>query len=103
MFAIRADFGKCCWSADYVLGHCEGFRVESSAGRLGYVDGILRRVHSGSPLALRVRTGREGHDPVVVMIGDVLELHAESESILVRTPSRRVRLTPPRRAVLGDA
>jgi hypothetical protein len=84
----KADLGHSCWSAGYVLGHCEGFRVETCEGRLGYVDEVVRAPEGGEPLALRVRTmGRGGSSHVLVMIEDVLELHAEAENIDVRTRS----------------
>jgi hypothetical protein len=85
MVVMKADLGQSCWSADYVLGHCEGFRVESNAGRLGYVEEVVRASESGAPLALRVRTGRGGQPQVIVMIEDALELHAEGECIVTRT------------------
>jgi hypothetical protein len=82
---LKADLGHSCWSPEYVLGHCEGFRVETSEGRLGYVDEVVRAPEGGAPLALRVRTtGRGGSRHVLVMIEDVLALHAEAESIDVR-------------------
>jgi hypothetical protein len=67
-----------------VLGHCEGFRVVSSAGVLGYVEEIVRAPGGGAPLALHIWTGADGRDQPVVMVEDALELRAESESIVIR-------------------
>lgn len=95
----RADLSRSCWSVGYLLDHCEGFRVESSEGRLGYVEEIVRAPEGGAPVALGVWiTGRDAPDHAVVMIEDVLELHAEGERIVARewkkSQARRRRSSP---------
>jgi hypothetical protein len=65
------------------LAHSEGFRVETPAGRLGYVEEVLSERGSGEVLALRVRT-RGGVQYVVA--ADVVELRPERELILARAP-----------------
>jgi hypothetical protein len=44
---------------DYWLTHCEGFRVDSSAGRLGFVE-VVKTDGPGAPPLLVIRAGRLG-------------------------------------------
>ncbi len=85
----KADLGHSCWSADYLLAHCEGYRVESDQGRLGYVEDVVwgpgsRGQPHSEPVALRV-SGRYGR--LTIPVGDVRELHAEGEWIVARVPA----------------
>jgi hypothetical protein len=73
------------WTDAYWLEHCEGFRVDSPDERLGYVEEVLWSDDHHSPTALRVRRGFEKHGTILVGVDDVVQLHQESCSILVRT------------------
>jgi hypothetical protein len=72
------------WTDDYWLRHCEGFRVDTLDGHVGYVDEVVCSDATGAPLALRVRCGFGAGGIVVVRVDDVLELHQDGGSILVR-------------------
>jgi hypothetical protein len=30
-----------CWTAEYLLAHCESYRVESADGKVGYVEEVV--------------------------------------------------------------
>jgi hypothetical protein len=75
-----------CWTADYLLGHCEDYRVESKEGRLGSVEEVVWSPDGSEPLAFRVGTGYQGEGLVTIAMEDVIELHPDGEWILVRAP-----------------
>lgn len=86
---LKVDLGRSCWSADCLLAHCEGYRVESAAGKLGYVEEVVwtpghkwSRPYS-EPAALRV-SGEHGR--FTIPIEDVCELHAEGGWIVAHAP-----------------
>jgi hypothetical protein len=59
---------------DRIAG-CEGYRVDTPGGRLGYVEDVRRDPKSGRPAALVVRAGMRGThllDVPVERIRDVL-------------------------------
>ena len=72
-----------CWTAEYVLAHCERYRVESDQGTLGYVDEVIETEDGTGALGLLVRT-RNGRS-FSIGIDDVLELHPSGERIVVRS------------------
>jgi hypothetical protein len=90
---------------DYWLGHCEGFRVESSKSRIGLVDAIVHAVPSERPDALVVRAGVLGRRVVVVPVGEVAEIRPRQKTLILRTspPSRRDALTDPLRRLRRGA
>lgn len=79
----KVDLGRSCWSADYLLGHCESFRVESVAGRLGYVEEVVWAPDGSKPIALRVSNAR---GCLAIPIANVRELHADGEWLVARAP-----------------
>jgi hypothetical protein len=81
---LNVDLRHSCWSADHLLAHCENYRVESAAGRLGYVEEVIWVPDGSEPAALHV-FGIDGR--LAVPIADVLELHPDGEWIVVRAPS----------------
>lgn len=89
MSAVTADLEHSCWTADHLLAHCEGFRVESSKGTLGYVEEVVWARDGSEPLALHVRTGFGERGLVTLVIEDVLELHPKGERIVVRAQTGR--------------
>jgi hypothetical protein len=69
-----------CWTRAYWLRHCEGYGVESPAGRIGHVDEVVCARASGEPVALRVR-GRRG--TFVVPVERIREILPSVERIVV--------------------
>jgi hypothetical protein len=72
-----------CWTRDYWLRHCEGYAVESSKGRIGYVEEILRAEESGDPAELVVRDGSGERSTVVIPIERIREIRPSCERIVV--------------------
>ena len=79
-----------CWTANHLIGHCEGYRVESNKGTLGYVDEVVWAPDGSEPLALFVRSA-SGEQGLTMMFEGVLELHPNSESIVVRAHTGRAK------------
>ena len=77
----------------YVLAGCEGFRVESSQGLLGWVEETWLG-EADEPVALAVRTidGRDG----LLLAEDVESVLPESEFLVIRPESRLLELDLPR-------
>jgi hypothetical protein len=75
------------------LAGCEGFRVESPHGLLGWVEETWIGP-GGEPAALAVRTidGRDG----LLLAEDVDLVVAESELLLIHSGTRLLELEPPR-------
>ena len=86
---LKVDLEHGCWTAEYLLAHCEGYRVESNEGKLGYVEEVVWAPDGSEPLALRVRTGFDERGLITIMIEGVLELHPNGELIVVRAPTGR--------------
>ncbi len=74
-----------CWTAEYLLAHCERYRIATPERVLGYVDEVILRPDGRRAAALLVRT--EGAKRVAIPVEDVLEVHPSGERIVVR-PSR---------------
>jgi hypothetical protein len=72
---------------DRWLGRCEGFRVESERGRIGYVEEVLFSSEWGPPEFLRVRGGRLGQLRLVITIDEVQAIFPREELIVVRRPT----------------
>ena len=91
-----------CWSADYWLRHCEGFRVTMVDGETGFVDAV-DLTPQGDAKALVVRFGREFTHSVRVPAGAVEALDPVDETIVVgpisdrrrRPASRQLRIPLP--------
>jgi hypothetical protein len=56
---------------DYWLSHCEGYRVDTDEGRLGFVEAVLRGENPPRDTHLAVRAGRLGRRIVLVPISSV--------------------------------
>ena len=89
MSAVKVDLEHSCWTAEYLLAHCESYRVESNEGQLGYVEEVIWAPDGSEPLALRVRTGFGEGGPVTIMVEDLLELDPIGERIVVRAQTGR--------------
>lgn len=72
-----------CWATAYWLEHCDGYRVGSSDGWLGFVEEVIWDSEKERPSKLLVR---ESHDPftlIEVSIHRISEIRPEFEEILV--------------------
>jgi hypothetical protein len=72
------------WSRDYFLGHCEGFRVETPEGRIGFVERVLG--DEDEPETLVVRGGLFGNRLEHVPVAAVVDVEPRAERIRVRAP-----------------
>jgi hypothetical protein len=77
----------------HTLAGCEGFRVESSQGLLGWVEEIwLGPAGETAALAVRTIDGRDG----LLLVEDVESVLVESELLLMTSGSRLLALDFPR-------
>jgi len=74
----RSSLGR-----DYWLRRCQGFRVESPAGRIGTVRGV-RFGSSSEPDILEVRAGLLGRRLLLVPVHEIEEMIPEEKRIIVR-------------------
>jgi len=79
---------------------CDGFRVESAKGLIGWIEETwLGPANESTALALRMLDGRRG----LLVIDDVEAVASERELIVVRSEARVLELDVPRIvAVAGD-
>lgn len=72
-------------SADqyYWLGRCEGFRVDSPDGRIGFVEHVRFGSRPDRPEALAVRAGRLGRRVLIVSVSKVAEIVPSRERIVL--------------------
>jgi hypothetical protein len=70
------------WTRTYWLTHCEGYSVEFSRGRVGYVEDVVLSAEQDRAVALRVRPTR-GYGLIVVPIEHVCGISPSLEQILV--------------------
>lgn len=80
--ATRVAQDRESWTREYWLCHCEGYRVETSDGFVGFVEELVRSPGASEPSALKVRTGIDGRGLLVLPIGMVREIHPDAERIL---------------------
>lgn len=88
---VEKSIEHSCWTANYLLAHCEGYRVESNEDMLGYVEEVVRAPDGIEPLALRVRRVSGERGIFTMGLESVLELHPNSELIVVRAPRARAK------------
>jgi hypothetical protein len=70
------------------LGRCEGFRVESSAGFVGYVEGLRFVSRIDEPDLIEVRGGRFGRELLLIPIEAVEDILLDEECVVVRGAPR---------------
>ena len=70
----------------YWLSHCEGFRVDSVDGRLGYVEEV--RADSSDDIVLAIRAGLLGRRIVLVSAHDVDFVVPRAERLWLHSPTR---------------
>lgn len=68
---------------DYWLGRCEGFRVDSPDGRIGFVEHVRFGPRHGRPEVLAVRAGRLGRRVLIVSVSKVAEIVPSRERIVL--------------------
>jgi hypothetical protein len=88
---VNAHLEHSCWSAEYLLAHCEGYRVESADGTRGYVEEIVLAPDESRALSLLVRPAA-GRRLFLIPADDVLELCPDTELIVVRAPNEHHQL-----------
>jgi hypothetical protein len=71
---------------DYWIAHCEGYRVDGHAGRIGFVDEIRPNPADPRTPLLAIRVGRLGRRIVVVPADEVHSIVPRSERIWLRAP-----------------
>ena len=71
------------WSSDYWLRHCEGYRVESLDGHVGYVEEVLWAPDETEPIALKVRVGSDHCSFFVLPIEEIREICPRAERIVL--------------------
>jgi hypothetical protein len=70
----------------YSLTRCEGFRVDSHTGEVGFVEGLRFASRIDQPDLLEVRGGRFGRQLLLIPIEEVEEISLADERLVVRTP-----------------
>lgn len=71
----------------YALTRCEGFRVDSPTGEVGFVEGLRFGSRIDQPDLLEVRGGRFGRQLLLIPVEEVEEISLDDERLLVRTPA----------------
>jgi hypothetical protein len=72
---------------DYRLRRCEGFRVDSPQGRVGFVEEVRYASRCDRPDMIAVRVGLLGRLLLIVPVGEVAEiLPSEERIVLHRSP-----------------
>ena len=84
----RSSLGR-----DYWLRRCQGFRVESPAGRIGTVRGV-RFGSSSEPEVLEVRAGLLGRRLLLVPVHEIKEMIPEEKRIILRASAELLGSVP---------
>ena len=71
-----------CWTSTYCLEHCEGYRVETSRGFLGFVEEVIWDRNKQEPLMLLVCKSRDTYRLTEVPIAQVREVRPEAEELV---------------------
>jgi hypothetical protein len=83
----------------YWLCRCQGFRVDSPEGRVGFVEEVRFRSRVDRPDALAVRAGLLGRHLLIVPVDEVADIAPREERIVLRSaPPLKGRLRLPRLA-----
>jgi hypothetical protein len=73
---------------DYWLRRCEGFRVDSPDGRVGFVEEVRYASRCDRPDVIGVRAGLLGRLLLIVPIGEVAEILPREELVVLRRSPR---------------
>ncbi len=71
------------WTREHWLRHCEGYRVETPAGPLGFVETVFFS-EDEEPAAIAVRTGAAETRIVLVSMEAVEQIQPERETVVLR-------------------
>jgi hypothetical protein len=71
---------------DYWIAHCEGYRVASHEGRLGFVDEVRENPADPATPLLAIRAGMLGRRILVVPADEVHMIAPRTQQIWLRTP-----------------
>ncbi len=71
---------------DYWVCHCEGYRVDGHAGRIGFVEEVRNDPSEPSRKLLAVRAGLLGRRVVVLSADEIEFIVPRAERIWIRTP-----------------
>jgi hypothetical protein len=86
------------WTRDYWLCHCEGYRVDSSDGHLGFVEEVVQGAAASTPTALKIRAIVEPYDVFVLPVEQIREFDPGAERIVVELERSGTRQSPSKRA-----
>jgi hypothetical protein len=67
----------------YWIAHCEGYRVDSAGGRVGFVDRVTARPDG---IVLTVRMGRLGRRVIEIPAEEITCIVPRAERVWIRTP-----------------
>jgi hypothetical protein len=84
MSNVSHDPRRSSLGIDYWLHRCQGFRVESPAGRIGTVTGV-RFQGSIEPELLEVRSGLLGHRLLLIPVTQVQAILPKQRRIIVQS------------------
>jgi hypothetical protein len=73
---------------DYWLRRCEGFRVDSPQGRVGFVEEVRYASRCDRPDVIAVRVGLLGRLLLVVPVGEIGEILPKEERIVLHRSPR---------------
>ncbi len=72
------------WDHDYWLCRCQGFRVDSPAGRVGRIEEVRFGSRLDRPDVLVVRGGRFGRHLLSVPVSEVEQVLPRQERLVLR-------------------
>jgi hypothetical protein len=75
-------------SFDYRLRRCEGFRVDSPQGRVGFVEEVRYASRCDRPDLIAVRVGLLGRLLLILPVEEVAEILPRAERIVLRRSPR---------------
>ena len=61
-----------CWTTEYWLRHCDGYRVWGATGPIGYVETVLS-TEDGEPHSLVVRVGSSAFSQLLTLPVEAVE------------------------------
>jgi hypothetical protein len=70
---------------EYWLRHCEGFRVDGRAGRIGYVEEVRVGDEARDVVTLAIRAGRLGMRVLLFSGSDVSHVVPQAQRVWLRT------------------
>jgi hypothetical protein len=84
--SLRVAGASESFDRDYWIAHCEGYRVDGHAGRIGFVEEVRPNPADPRSPLLAIRAGRLGRRIVVVPADEVHSIVPRSERIWLRAP-----------------